>query len=389
MVSVNPATPGEILRLIRNGAAATRREISEATGLSRMTVSQRLDALRSAGLIQQAGRDESTGGRRPARLTVNVDHGLVLIAVADTTRVELMVSDLGGGAVAEIHRDVDLRDGAAVVLDEVLGGFRALLRNAECPPDRVAGVGLSLPGPVDPHTSRPSQPPLMPGWDGYDIVGHIQNEFEVPVVVENDANAIALGEWASHHADASTLCLIKVGAGIGCGIVVHGALLAGADGGSGDIGHVRLDGHDDALCTCGSRGCLGAIASGWAVAARLGAAGRGSGSVSEVRRLVEEADTDALREVRSSGRLIGRVASMVNSVLNPDVLVVTGELATSALLAGMQESLYEFSLPRAVRHLQVTLGGLGDRAARHGLVRLVADQVFAPDRVDRLVGLEG
>jgi predicted NBD/HSP70 family sugar kinase len=381
--------PGEILRLIRAGAVATRRDIGDATGLSRVTVSQRVEALRSARLIYESGPQESTGGRRPSRLSVNHDHGLVLTAVLDTRHAALAASNLGSDVLARAHRPIHVADGPAMVLDEVLDGFKEILAEVGSSrrelPDRVDGIGVSLPGPIDPRTSRPSQPPLMPGWDGYDVGGHLRRDRDVPVVVENDANATALGEWVSHHSQASPMCLVKVSTGIGCGIVVRGELLTGMDGGAGDVGHIRLDGHDDAICTCGSRGCLAAVASGRAIAAKLSAAGVPAASGSDVGRLLAVGDVLAAQLTREAGRLIGRVASMLVSVVNPEVLVVTGDLASPPLLAGIQESIHEFSLPRATRNLHVTTGGLGGNAAQVGLTRMVADTVLAPEAVDRLV----
>jgi predicted NBD/HSP70 family sugar kinase len=184
------------------------------------------------------------------------------------------------------------------------------------------------------------------------------------------------------------MCLVKVFTGIGCGIIVDGAVLTGMDGGSGDIGHIRLDGHD-AICTCGSRGCLAAVASGRAIAAKLTAAGVPASSGSDVGQLLADGNVLATQLTRDAGRLIGRIASMLVSVVNPEVLVVTGDLASPPLLAGIQESIHEFSLPRATHNLHVTTGGLGANAAQVGLTRMVADTVLAPEAVDRLLGNAG
>jgi predicted NBD/HSP70 family sugar kinase len=378
--------PGEILRLIRDERVATRRDIIEATGLSRVTVAQRIDALRNAGLVYEAGPDESTGGRRPARLRVNYDHGVVLTAVLDTSHLEVSAGNLAGVVLARHAEDIVVADGPTPVLDRVVSAFEQVLGEAGFTAGQVDGIGISVPGPVDPGSARPSQPPLMPGWDDYDVIGHVAKAYDVPVVVENDANATALGEQVSHHPHTGALCLIKVSTGIGCGIVVDGRVLSGLDGGAGDIGHIRLDGHEDAVCTCGNRGCLAAVASGAAVAARLAPHRGRARSVADVRSLLQAGDVQAEQETRQAGRLIGRIASMINSVLNPGVMVVTGDLASAPLLAGIQEAIYEYSLPRATRNLRVTLGGLGESAAQVGLTRMVADRVLDPDSIDTALG---
>lgn len=377
--------PGYIFDLVRRGRARTRGEILEATGLARMTVAQRVDALLLAGLIREGGTDQSPRGRRPRLLEFNVQHSVVASAAVDTTHTRTALTALDGTILADVDVDVDVTDGPEAVLPVITSAVQELLERTGTPASRLSGVGICVPGPIEPRTSRPSQPPIMPGWDAYPIVEHVQDVVDVPVLVENDANAMALGEYSAGYEDSGSICVVKVSTGIGVGIVVDGRVYQGIDGGAGDIGHVRLSAHPDALCQCGARGCLAAVASGRAVATSLAAAGIEAQSGRDVGLLLARGDTEAVNRTREAGRVIGEVMASVVCLLNPGVLLMGGALASSPLISGVRETLYPNSPPRATRSLEIGLSALGEDAEIVGMTRTVVDHVFSSGAVDALL----
>jgi predicted NBD/HSP70 family sugar kinase len=380
-----PSGPGDVFELIRHGRARTRGDILEVTGLSRMTVAQRVDGLLAAGLIREAGADRASGGRRPTRLEFDVEHSVVVAATVDTTHSRTTLTDLSGRILADRQIDVAVDNGPEKVLAAITDATHELLERRGLTIDRVSGVGLSVPGPVDPESQRPSQPPIMPGWDAYPVGEHLHDVLPVPVLVENDANAMALGEYSTGYVDCRALCLVKVSTGIGTGIVIDGRVYQGIDGGAGDIGHVLLADHPEAVCQCGRHGCLAAVASGRAVARSLSEQGTLAASGRDVRELLARGDVGALRRTQEAGRVIGEVMATVVCLLNPAVLLIAGDLASSALISGVRETLYPLSLPRATRHLDVRLASLGEDAGIIGMTRLVVDRVFAPHAVDAML----
>lgn len=377
-----PTGPGEVLDLIRSGRAATRGDVLDVTGLSRMTVAQRIDALLAAGLLVENGTDRATGGRRPMRLEFNSGHSYVLASTVDTRQTWTAVTDLAGCVLFEDRIDVAVVDGPERTLQAITASARELLRRGGIATSSVSGFGISVPGPVDPDTGRPSQPPIMPGWDAYPIPDHLGDEFSVPVLVANDADVAALGEHTAGFPHSRALCLVKVSTGIGTGIIIDGKVYRGIDGGAGDIGHVRLAHHTDALCQCGAHGCLAAVASGRAVARELTAIGIPATSGRDVGALLAQGDVDAARLTQQAGRTIGEVMATVVCLLNPGVVLVAGALASAPLLTGMRETLYPLSLPRATRHLTMQLATLGEGAAIVGLTRLVVDREFSAAAVN-------
>jgi predicted NBD/HSP70 family sugar kinase len=378
-----PTGPGDILDLIRHGRATTRGDVLEVTGLSRMTVAQRLDALLGAAMVVEGETGQATGGRRRRSLAFNTSQSRVLAAAVDTTHTRIAVTDLGGSVLADTEIDVTVEAGPSEVLDRISSGMAALLEKQGLVAGDLCGAGLSLPGPVDPESGRPSQPPILPGWDAYPVAEHLQVDLPgVPVLTANDADAAALGEYAAGHASARSLCLVKVATGIGTGIVIDGRSYSGADGGAGDIGHVRVSSGSDALCQCGMQGCLAAVASGRAVARQLTELGFPVSSGREVGELIRAGNTDAARLTQQAGRRIGEVMATVVCLLNPEVVLIGGAMASAPLLAGMRETLYRLALPRATRHLALQLGSLGEDAAVVGLTRLVVDHVFSAEAVN-------
>jgi len=373
-----PTGPGDVFELIRGARATTRGEVRDATGLSRMTVSQRIDALLGEGLIIEGPAGDATGGRRPRSLSFNAAHSLVLTAAVDTTHTRVALTYLSGAILASEDIEVAVEGGPSPTLDAIASACARLLEDTETRLDRVCGMGISVPGPVDPVTGRPSQPPIMPGWDAYPIADHLQATLPgVPVLTANDADAAAVGEHAVGYPNVRALCLVKVSTGIGTGIVIDGKAYRGADGGSGDIGHVRLHHEVSAVCQCGATGCLAAVAGGRAVARQLTDLGVEAASGRDVGELLAQGNALAAQATQDAGRMIGEVMATVVSLLNPEVVVVGGDMASPSLLAGIRETLYRLSLPRATRHLSLQLGSLGNNAAVVGLTRLVVDEQFS------------
>ncbi|MDT0465927.1 ROK family protein [Streptomyces gibsoniae] len=393
------AGAGDLLALVRSGRATTRGALQQATGLSRATVGQRLDRLFRAGWLREGAGgpvDSPLGGRPSITLEFDDAHAVVLAADLDTRHARVAVLSLTGEILAEHTGVLVIEEGPDAVLGELGRRFALLLEKAGHGAHEVCGIGLAVPGPVDSDTGRVVQPPIMPGWDAYDIRGRLGRAFaehahgatDVPVLVDNDANLMAYGEQRVAHPDCSAFVLVKVSTGIGAGVVVDGRIYRGVDGGAGDIGHIRVPEGSGALCRCGSYGCLAAVASGGAVARRLAEQGVRAASGSDVRELLAAGNPEAAALAREAGRRVGDVLATVVTLLNPGVLMIAGDLAGTPFLTGVRELLYQRALPRSTAHLDVVTSRLGERAGLVGAGALVVDHLYAPERVEeRLLAL--
>jgi predicted NBD/HSP70 family sugar kinase len=286
-----------------------------------------------------------------------------------------------------VASDLDIALGPERVLDWVRRRLVELLREADRDAEGVHGIGVGVPGPVDFSRGEPVNPPIMPGWDGFSIPGWFAGRFDAPVLVDNDVNIMALGEHRTHWRVARHLLCVKVGTGIGCGIVVDGHIHRGEQGAAGDIGHIRISGHDGVVCRCGNVGCLEAVAGGRALAERLAAAGLDAAHSRDVVRPVRAGDPLAIRMVREAGRKLGEVLAGCVNFFNPAVIVIGGDIAEAheQLLAGVREITFQLSLPLATRDLRLVPSRLGDRAGVHGAATMVLEHVLASEAIDSAI----
>lgn len=385
------ARAGDLFQLLRDGKARTRAELALTTGLARSTVAARIDALIASGLVGAAGEANSSGGRPPSRFAFNPAARAVLAVDVGATHVIVAVTDLSGRVLAERQLAQDVAAGPEAVLGRVIKEGRALLEQAGREPRDLAGVGIGLPGPVEHATGKPVKPPIMPGWDGFDVVPYVQRSLAVPVLVDNDVNIMALGERSAHWPDHGNFLFIKVATGIGSGIISNGELQRGANGTAGDLGHVRVPRGDEVLCRCGNHGCLEALASGPALAAELERQGVPASNGSDVLRLVGEGNLQAIQALRQAGRDVGDVLATVVNLLNPSVIVIGGSLGQAGehLMAGVREVVYRRSLPLATSHLRIALSVAGDQAAILGASQMVTQYVLSPAVIEATLQAAG
>lgn len=383
--SVAGADVGELLQVFRDGRARTKSELAGLTGLSRNTVSARVDALLAARLLIPAGAEASSGGRPPATLAFNADAGRILAIDLGATHATVAVTNLRADILGVHTRAIDIAAGPEAVLDQVFDTGDELLAQSGSAP--LMGVGIGVPGPVRHSTGQPINPPIMPGWDCFDVPGYVQRRFPGPVLVDNDVNILALGEHALSWPDVDELIFVKVATGIGAGIIAGGHLQRGADGVAGDIGHVPVPFLRDSPRPVDDERGLGSIASGPAIAAHLRSVGVHAETGADVVRLVRAEHPDAVSAVRQAGREIGAVLAMLVNTLNPSVIVIGGSVAQAGehLLAGIREVIYRASRPVATKNLQVVPTTGGENAGVLGAAMLVTQHVLHPARIESLL----
>ena len=386
-----PATAGEVLALIREGRATTRGDVGRVTGLSRTAVTARLSALLRAGLLVETVVEPSGGGRPPARLTFNSDFGVVLAVPLGRSRTQAAVCALDGEVLAATA--FDHADGASPeeMMPRILGALEELLASIDVPPERVRGIGVSLPGTVDTERSMSLSSPIMPGWDGVPLAPFFDAYGEAPVRVENDATVLALSEADGHRRRFDDFVALKASTGISVGIFGGGRLLRGALGAAGEIGHTRTPAAAGRSCRCGGTGCLEAVAGGWALVQDTVAADRPVAHVRELVARAIEGDAAARRQLRESGRRVGEVLSGVVNLLNPGAVVVGGDMAAGYdfFVAGLRETLYAEATALATRDLEILPSTHGQEAGVVGCAQLALSEVLRPERVDRYLARAG
>jgi glucokinase len=374
----------DVLQLMRDGHPRTRAELVQATGLSRSTVGARIESLSELGLLAPFADAVSTGGRPPSRIVFNADARVVAGADLGATHATLAISNLAGERLAATRTPLQIADRPENVLSALAETITALLEQVSRGPGELVGIGLGLPGPVEHSTGKPSKPPIMPGWDGFDVPAALQERLPVPVLVDNDVNLMALGERSVRTPMSHEMIFVKVATGIGAGIISGGELQRGAEGTAGDIGHIAVPRGVGIECTCGNTGCLEAIASGPAIARALESDGIRAATSTDVISLVQGGDLRAIQAVRQAGRDLGVVLNSCVSFLNPSLIAIGGSMAQAGehLLAGVREVVYGRSMPLATRNLRIEQSRAGADAGVIGASILAIENALSPSRLE-------
>jgi len=383
----DPRSAGTLFQLVRDGRPRTRADLAAVTGFARPTVAARIDELLASGLIVPAGEASSTGGRPPATFAFNPGARIILAADLGVSHGRLAVTDLASTVLSERSLELVIADGPEVVLDAVTAALGEMVEELGRPLSDVAGVGIGLPGPVEHRLGRAISPPIMPGWDGFDVPGHVRRTLPTPVLVDNDVNIMALGEHAARWKDVKDLVFIKIATGIGAGIISDGELRRGALGAAGDLGHIAVPRGRQIPCRCGNVGCLEALAGGHAIVESLRAQGIDIQRTAQIVDLVRSGNVTASQTVRQAGRDIGDVVAGCVNLLNPSVIVIGGIVAEVGehLLAGIREVVYSRSLPLATQHLRIAASQTEGRAGVLGASQMVSQQVLSAPAIDGLL----
>ena len=384
-----PATAGEVFALIRDGIVTTRTELRAVTGLSRTAVSARVSALTARGLVTEGQDGTSTGGRPPTVLRFDADVGVVLAVAIGRSRTQLAIANLSGEIRAHTDVDIDGGVGPDDLMPDLLKRLEVLLADSGYQSSAVLGVGVSMPGTVDRARGCSLDSPVMSGWDGIELAPYFGKLTAAPVVVDNDANVMALAQRHGDYRDVDDLLLLKLSTGLGAGIIAGGVLQRGAVGAAGEFGHNKVVAAQGLPCRCGDTGCLEAIAGGWTLVHALQEQGHAVGHIRDVVDLANRGEPEARRLIRECGRHIGEAIAAAVNLLNPAVLVVGGDMARAydILVAGLREALYGNATALATRALQVVPTSAAERSAAQGSAMLVLDRILSADAVD--VALSG
>jgi predicted NBD/HSP70 family sugar kinase len=379
--------PGVVLDVIRRRGGLTRAQLMNATRLSRGTVGARIEQLEERGLVRCEGTLEAARGRPAGFLTFNPQAGIVLAADLGAEHAEFGVTDLSGKLIAQGSAEIDAAEGPETVLSWLEGQFSALLKKNSLSKAKLWATGISLAAPVDHSSGKPMRPPIMPGWDGFDIPARLSSKFDAPVFVDKDANLMALAEQRLYFQNIRHLIFVKVATGIGSGIVLSGRVHHGVDGAAGDIGHIPVISNTSTLCRCGNVGCLEAVASGGAIAKQLRDQGLHAETPTDVMDLVKAGNAEAVTLVRSSGTTIGEILISAVNILNPELIVVGGEIgkAHEMLLASIRSVVYQRSLPLATRRLRIVSSRLDDQAGMIGAALMAMENALDPINIDRML----
>jgi glucokinase-like ROK family protein len=391
------AAEAQIIRALRKSGHISRAKVAEMTGWSKAKTSQEVRVLVAKGYLLDEDEGISAGGRKPRLLRFNNQMGYVLGIDIGATSIDLALADVGGVILKRASEAADVRNPAEVVLGRCVELAIELVKAQGCQVDQVLGIGVGVPGPVDFSRGVLVAPPLMPDWENFPIRDFFMQTFtSAYVVVDNDVNIMALGERRYGDAiNVDHLIYIKIGTGIGSGIISNGRIHRGSNGCAGDIGHICVD-KQGPICRCGNRGCLEAMAAGPAITEKaLLAANNGESPLllqlmqnnhgvmtpELVSAACREGDEAALEIIRNSGQMIGDVLAGLVNFFNPSHIFVGGGISNfgNHLLVSIRRAVLRRSLPLATTHLMINFSRMGADAGVRGVVALALEYLFVDE----------
>ncbi|WP_236595811.1 ROK family protein [Paenibacillus sp. EPM92] len=395
-----PRVTLEVLQAIRRSRKpVSKAELVRLTNYSLATITEHTEILLRNHLALESDRGPSTGGRKPQLLSFNAEAGYIAAIDLESTHAGVGITDLNCNIlISESSNDIDVAAGPAAVLKQIKDLVLALLRNKGIERSQVKGIGMGLPGPVEYSRGLPASLSIMPGWDRYPIREFWAQHFECPLYVDNNVHTMALGEqMLEQDSKVDNLIFLKIGNGIGAGIICNGHIYRGSTECAGNVGHINI-GHDF-LCYCGNRGCLEALAGGRAIAARAEQMARDGQSellaailaekkkltLADVRKAVEESDPVAVELMREGGTAIGNVLASLVNFFNPALVLIGGGVSQvgDVLLASIRQAVYQRSLPLTTRNLSIQHSLLGEQAGIVGAAVLTFNEIMHMPFVNR------
>lgn len=395
-----------LIELIRKYGEFTKADFVTYTDYSRTKITTCIDSLLSKKIIVPNKATEYSGGRRSKTFGLNGKLGLLAGIDIGATSIDLGIADFSGKLLARYAEPASVKDGPIKILGRVCSLLENMLKENNWEPERIIGIGIGVPGPVDFSVGVVVSPPIMPGWDCYPIIQTMQQWFpSANVVVDNDVNVMALGEINQGAGKrVSNLIFVKIGTGIGAGIICEGNIYRGASGCAGDIGHIGVN-KSGPVCHCGNQGCLETVAAGPAIAERsLIAAQAGKSPIllkyyerngnvlraEDVNNAAREGDALAIEVIRESGQFVGDVLASLVNFYNPEMIVIGGGVSNlgNLLLSSIRQTVLHRSLPLATRDLEIVFSEIGPDAGVIGAVNLAMDYMFSLPAVSAGPGRE-
>ncbi|MFL6055185.1 MAG: ROK family transcriptional regulator [Actinoallomurus sp.] len=369
--SLREANQRRVIQAVRDAGAPIQADIARSTGLSRATVSNIVRELSAGGMLVTT--PTSAGGRRARAVSLARTAGMAVGVDFGHSHLRVAIGNLAREVVAEQAMPLDVGASAADGLAAAERLMDGLLANVGATRTDVLGIGLGVPGPIDAASGTLGSSTILPGWAGIEAAEAARRRFGRPVHVDNDANLGALAEvtWGAARGQTDA-AYIKIGSGVGAGIVIGGRVYHGPGGTAGEIGHITLN-EDGPMCRCGNRGCLETYAGGRYLAELLRPTHGDGLTTARIVELALSGDAPCRRAVGDAGRYAGAGVASLCNLLNPRLVVVGGDLARAGnlLLEPMLEAVRRSAVSSAAALVSIVPGVLGDRSEVLGALALV------------------
>ncbi|ALS74900.1 ROK family transcriptional regulator [Planococcus rifietoensis] len=364
-----------ILNKIRTQGPISRAQIARETNLTRPTVSSNVKELIDQNIVEESDIGQSQGGRKPTMLVINHGAFCILGVDAGPDSIECIVADLSGKVLERSETQLQLPTDNEKFLDALKRCIQNCLVKAAG--KDVVGIGVAMHGVVDVKTGVSLVAPNL-GLADIPIKEELENTFGLEVKVENDARAMALGEfWFGDHGELESMLAVNIGRGVGAGMIIGGKLYHGSSDIAGEIGHMTID-LNGQVCECGNRGCLQTFVAGPAITRNISEKTAQSLSAEQVFEQALDGNKACIEVLTQAGRAMGVGLTNLIHIINPEKIVLGGGVskAQQFILPAIRETIQASALTQSASRTQVEITKLGDDATLIGAVTLLLVDVF-------------
>ncbi|MCP4268290.1 MAG: ROK family protein [Candidatus Brocadiaceae bacterium] len=310
----------------------------------------------------------------------------VVAADVGGTNTRMAIVTGSGDIHTLLKRPTHCKDGRDEMIKFLVSFVRETIEKSKLSIDGISGIGIGFPGPLNTETGTVFNPPNLIGWDSVPLVSILRNELKIPVAIENDANAAALGEWwKGAGSGTNSLFCITLGTGVGGGIVLDGKVWHGASSIAGEIGHTTVV-RDGLQCSCGNMGCLEAYACSGGILRRVNQAlSEGSNSsglqqlsdLKQIDQMIEQGNETVLDVIKESGVILGIAIANLANLLNPEMVVLFGGVTNlgEPLIEPLKKEVINRAFKEATDSLRIELSMLGDNSGILGAARSILSKL--------------
>ena len=382
-----------VLTLIHEAGSISRVAIVRQTGLSATTVSGLVNILLESGFVRESGTGESSGGRPPVLVEFNYASRTLLGVDLGATHLTVVLMNLAGAVLARRFERFDVAHDPVGTTGRVLALIAETTAEAGQPFGSILGLGITIPAPLEGEQLDRASGLVLPAWEGYDLSAALQAELSLPLFIDNDANAGAIAEkWWGQGQLYRNLAYVKLGVGVGSGLILGDEIYRGSGGTAGEIGHTTID-VDGPPCRCGNRGCIESYVGAQALVAEVQRRrserdlphGQGELTVEEIAAAAQAGDPICTQVVERAGAYLGTALANLINLLNPELIVLGGDLvaAERLLLGAVYASVRQHAMPKAIAESEIVVSRLGPDAVAIGAATIAMQNAFRPANLAR------
>ncbi len=389
----------QIIKRIRAERSISRASLARATGLSATTISSIASELLKSGYVAETGEGKSSGGRRPILLAFQPDQKMVIGIDLGASHITTALTNLQGKIKVIQSKKFNASEDPEGAIEYIRQQVKTLLHHQSVGPNGVLGIGIAAPAPLEGEKLDMLSPVILPQWEGIQLVEKIEAASGLPVYIDNDANVGAIAEkWWGSGRGVSNLVYIKLGTGVGAGLIINDKIFKGTGGTAGEIGHTTIN-TKGPMCRCGNRGCLESYVSNLAVLAKTkkrlvdypaSILKQQALTIEHLIDAAQQQDELAIDIIVSAGKNLGIAIANLLNLVNPELIILGGDIVEvgELFVDAVRSTAFNRSISKAANEVTIKISEFQQDSIVVGAATLAIYHAFLPTSIRRTLSYD-